>query len=329
MKRFHALLTLVLVTDVAIAGDLNPPAGPIGATQPVVLNSIDVEDLPAGGGCLHAITASGSYHLTRSITGSSGLGGISIQASYVTLDLRGFELIGVAGSLDGVSGDLANNRKGIVVRNGSIHNWGNQAIDLGNTTTYSGVIEDIRACDNAGIGIGTGVAYVVRNCVASGNGGVGIWLSSGSTITGSDSSQNVSDGFFLNIGSTIQECTAYQNVGNGIQITAGCRVNGNNCRENGYGAGTGSGILAGNANGSGGNRIESNNCSGADFGIRVTSTNNWIVGNTCNSNTTNWFANATPNAVATILDLRSAPLTPINGNSGGNLDYGCCYNFSY
>lgn len=332
MKRFVTAITLAFAAGICMGGDLNPPAGAISPTPGVLFSPIDVETLPAGGGCKYLISAPGSYYLRRNITMSTnGLGGISIQASDVTLDLNGFELAPgptTTGTGDGISGDIGSNKKCIVIRNGSIRGWGLEGIDLHNTATFSGIIENIRVCNNAGIGIGAGESYIVRNCTATGN-GAGIYVSPGSALIDCTSYNNNGDGFFLNIGSAIQGCTAFKNVGNGIQVTSGCRVVGNNCRENGYLAGTGSGILAGNANGAGGNRIEQNNCTANDFGIRVTSNNNWVVGNTCNTNTTNWFVNATPNLIALIVDFRSQPLGAINGDTGGNWDGGCCYNFSY
>ena len=52
-----------------------------------------------------------------------------IAASGVTLDLNGFDLVGVAGSLDGVSVTLLN-AINVSVRNGSVRSWGGSGINL-------------------------------------------------------------------------------------------------------------------------------------------------------------------------------------------------------
>ena len=82
------------------AGQLAPPAGPIMATGPTTLNQADI-----GAGPLFSINTSGSYILTRDIVAPGGYmgDGIAIGADNVTLDMNGFSLIGVPGSLDGIN----------------------------------------------------------------------------------------------------------------------------------------------------------------------------------------------------------------------------------
>ena len=63
----------------------------------------------------------GSYFLTACMTGEAAQNGITIAADNVTLDLNGFSLIGVAGSLDGVHVEGAADN--IVIRNGLIREW--------------------------------------------------------------------------------------------------------------------------------------------------------------------------------------------------------------
>ena len=48
------------------------------------------------------ITQPGSYYLTSNVTGVAGKAGIEVTAPNVTIDLRGFELLGVPGSLAGI-----------------------------------------------------------------------------------------------------------------------------------------------------------------------------------------------------------------------------------
>lgn len=89
----------------ALAGDLNPPTGPIAPTM-VTLDelagpSIDVNSLPGSSEALHVITEPGVYHLSAPIVGESGKHGILIDdpVGPVVLNGNDMELRGVAGSL--------------------------------------------------------------------------------------------------------------------------------------------------------------------------------------------------------------------------------------
>jgi hypothetical protein len=63
------------------------------------------------------ISQPGSYCLGSNVVGVSGKTGIRIDADSVTLDLSGFAMLGVSGSLSGV---LINTHIHVAVRNGSI-----------------------------------------------------------------------------------------------------------------------------------------------------------------------------------------------------------------
>ncbi|MBC7773116.1 MAG: right-handed parallel beta-helix repeat-containing protein [Pyrinomonadaceae bacterium] len=308
-------------TLVALAGPLDPPPGPVSSTLPVLLSSIDIESLPGDANCKHLISQPGSYHFSRNITGVAGKAGICITVGCVVLDFDGFELVGVPGSGDGINGGVGANKRSIVVRNGCVRNWGGDGIDLGSVPTYAGRIDDIRAIDNFGHGMLSGQGYIITNCVANGNGAAGgataagIALNSGTLAIGCNSSKNLGGGIFSNPGGKIQDCIAFENVGFGIHVTSGCFVLENNCRDNGFGASVAANILAGTIAGNGRNRIEGNNCSGADVGIQVASAGNYIVRNTCSGNTNNWFFVAN-NVYAVIEDRTVLPVSnPVTGNS--------------
>ena len=103
-------------------------------------------------------------------------------------------------------------------------------------------------------------------------------------------------------------------------------IRGNNCASNGNGAGNGAGIHATGAD----NRIEGNNCIGADRGIDVDFLGNIIIKNTCSNNTTNWDIVAN-NVCGPILDRTAPASAAILGNSApsslGTTDPNA--NFSY
>jgi hypothetical protein len=71
----------------------------------------------------YTISDSGSYYLTTNLVGISGNNGINIAADNVTLDLNGFCLIGVPGSLNAIV--VLSAHKNLSVRNGSITGWPN------------------------------------------------------------------------------------------------------------------------------------------------------------------------------------------------------------
>lgn len=107
----HVSVTFVTVflgnTLAAPAGDLNPPAGPVAPTMKTLVEveprtAVNSANTPGDADSVYKITTPGSYYLTDSITGVSGKHGIKIETDDVTLDLMGFALIGVPGSLDGV-----------------------------------------------------------------------------------------------------------------------------------------------------------------------------------------------------------------------------------
>src|SRR6185436_1945782 len=95
------------VSALAFGGDLNPPAGPVGPTMKPLSEiepriAISALTTPGDADSLFRITQPGSYYLTGNVTGVSGKSGIGIASSGVTLDLSGFELLGVAGSANGI-----------------------------------------------------------------------------------------------------------------------------------------------------------------------------------------------------------------------------------
>ena len=64
----------------------------------------------------------GSYFVAACLDGAAGEHGITIDSDDVTLDLNGFTLRGVPGSLDGVH--VSAGRTGITIRNGALRDWG-------------------------------------------------------------------------------------------------------------------------------------------------------------------------------------------------------------
>ena len=176
---------------------------------------IDATHTPGDATSVFKITQGGSYYLTGNITGVAGKNGILVQASDVTLDLMGHNLIGVASSLNGISlpGFISN----LAIRNGTVRGWGGTGIEAVNTG--DGRYEDLGATFNTGPGIRTG-GGVIQRCTATSNRSHGFQVGTGTTVRGCTSEFNSGDGFSpLPSGSsscTFADCVAYQNGGNGI-----------------------------------------------------------------------------------------------------------------
>src|SRR5437868_8408613 len=80
-------------TSAFAQGSLTPPAAPMPTMKTLqqVEPRTPISTLP------FTISASGSYYLTTNLTGVAGSDGITISASDVTLDLKGFTMTGAGG----------------------------------------------------------------------------------------------------------------------------------------------------------------------------------------------------------------------------------------
>lgn len=313
--------------------------------------AVSAANTPGDADSLFKITTPGSYYLTGNITGVAGKHGIEIAASGVTLDLSGFELAGLPamGAFDGVTVTVPALRN-IAVLNGSVRNWGDDGVDLFTLTVSCARIGDIRASGNVDNGIVVGSISTVTNCTALLNNSHGIFTGDGCTLVNCSASGHVLAGFFVGSGSTVLNCSAYSNTGdgigsinsstvsncsvannagNGIRIGSGCTITdctvrenaldgvaffdaclirGNNCSFNGS-TGNGAGIHAYGTD----NRIDGNNCIGADRGIQVDAGGNIIIKNSCSGNALNW-AIASGNVCLVVQGVFGAV---ISGNAGG------------
>jgi hypothetical protein len=346
------------------AGPLNPPAGavaPTGKTTQELFDkvaavesrtAINATNTPGNATALFRITQRGSYYLTGNIAGVAGKHGISIEASGVTLDLNGFDLVGVAGSLDGVSVTVSS-LTNIAVTNGSVRNWGDDGVDCGTVIAFNCRVEGVRATGNLGHGIHGGSGGTVSSCTAYANSGDGISAATGCTVSNCSASYNIGIGINALHGCTVSNCSASYNTGSGISTESGCTVSSCtsyntpgagisaiaggavlNCtvRENdGYGIEVGwSCMVSGNTcavNGSpalgpagirvsgNDNRIEGNSVTGGLNGILLSAgvNGNYVVRNHASGNITNYDNPASGNFIGTIIGSSAGMNAASNG----------------
>jgi len=294
-----ALGIAAVVSGIADAGPLDPPppaGGPTGTqkTQNEIEPRTPISSLP------FTISTSGSYYLTGNLTGVAGAHGITISVSDVTLDLNGFALIGVAGSVNGVNVSPGTNTH---ILNGTVRDWDGHGVQA--FSALNSRVENLRSFSNGGSGISIGSNSTVTACEAYLNGGTGVEAGQNSSIIACTAQANSANGFTLSTASVISDCTARNNGGDGIdgttnaiikgcvamanlndgiQVNSGAYVTGNNSTVNGLGGADGAGIHATGAN----NRIDGNHVTINDRGIDVDAAGNTIVRNSASGNTTEY-----------------------------------------
>jgi parallel beta-helix repeat protein len=220
-------LAAVITTLALGQGTLTPPGAPAPTMKSLaqVEPRIDVASLSGDSSNLYIINIPGSYYLTGNITGVSGKNGISIQANNVTLDLNGFEVVGVAGTVRGVT--TTGTFSQATIRNGSVSNWGDAGIEVGNSCQVSHVMS---ALNRYGIFGGNGV--VVTECTLQGNGSSGIEVGNDAVVSES-TAQGGNVGIFTGFGAVVTRCTAQGNVSGGIYAAAGSTIADCTVRANG------------------------------------------------------------------------------------------------
>lgn len=324
MNRLRRILILIPVLTVAVlAGDLNPPPGAISATmkplsQVEPRSAINAANTPGDANSTFRIAYPGSYYLCADLVGSTGKHGIEIASNDVTIDLNGFTVAGVPGSLSGISGDLERHR--VRIHNGSIVAWGFDGIALTLGASSGVLVDHVRAGGNGSIGIhvardsnisacvceqngahGLSAYYgsAIVDCVAAGNGGFGIIVLGASVIRGCTARANEDGGIDAFENNLIEGCVVVGNQSDGINVGYDCVVRGNLCVDNGQGAAVGAGIAVGQF--LRGNRIEDNQVNYNDFGLKVDGDNNFIVRNTARGNASGNFSVVLGNELAPVI----------------------------
>lgn len=212
---FILIFALHLCPPAAFAqGSLTPP-GPPGATmksldqlEPRI--PVDATHTPGDVDDLFVINRAGSYYLTTNLYLPSYFLGVTITVPDVTLDLRGFSIVGTNG--DGGIRILADR---VIVKNGIIRNCGGwPGVDANSATGCR--FEDLNLIGN-NAGIRAGTLAIVRNCTVSQSAGEGIGCYFGDLISGNVADHNGNGGIYLyGTGNRIEGNEVYSNSYYGI-----------------------------------------------------------------------------------------------------------------
>jgi len=230
------ILALVAAGGLLFAGPLDPPAGPVTGTPKTLAEvepriAVSAANTPGDANSLFKITQPGSYYLTGNISGVASKHGIEVAANNVSLDLCGFDVAGVAGSLDGVSAS-ANGSLNISVSNGTVQGWGEDGVDLSTPGTTGCRVAGVVAGGNDGGGILVGVAGSVLDCTSSSNAAGGISVGDGGTVARCTAYSNAGVGIRTGDGGEVLNCSAYQNGAGGIDLGGGCTMLGSAASTN-------------------------------------------------------------------------------------------------
>ncbi len=261
------LLVVAALTGIVHGGPLDPPAGAPASTNRTLIFQ------PAGpcpAGFPIVLSAPGSYALASNITGCSGVDGIQISASNVSLDLNGFSLIGVAGSGAGVRAAAAIAK--ISLSNGEVNGWSSPGVDF--LYASASQLTHLIVSNSGGSGIILGDGSTLTDCVLSSNSfGVAI-TGMGSVVSGCDATSNGNFGVWAT--GPNNRLIGNHAVANAIGFKAGGRnedIEGNSATSNtsgGFDVGGVSGVILtkniAHNNAGSGNYVGSGTCAACDIG---------------------------------------------------------------
>lgn len=149
-------------------GSLTPP----GAPAPTMKRLDQVEPRTPIAALPYTITSGGSYYVVGNLTGVASSNGITVAADDVAIDLNGFTLVGVPGSLSGIA--VSSPHRILFIGNGAVQGWGSHGIDAGSASV--GHFERLTVSSNAVDGLIVGSYSLVHDCLASGNTSNGVHL---------------------------------------------------------------------------------------------------------------------------------------------------------
>lgn len=240
----HLARAVLLLPFAAFAqGPLPPPAGPPVASMKT-LDQVEARipltatTAPGNANGVHVITTSGSYYLTGDVQGVAGKDGIVVEANNVTLDLNGYTLKGIAGSLNGIGiSRSGTSYTGLTVRNGFITGFGERGLYTVSTGAMHGFsAEDLTiSCTGAGLRTTVAGSTVVRRVFVRGGAG-------GIQCAGSGGANQIEDCVVTGttgeaiIGDVVERCQVSHVTSSGLVVISGSRIS--HCRVAAISGGT-------------------------------------------------------------------------------------------
>lgn len=258
MNRFAVSLcslASVGLGTIALAGPLNPPDGAISSTGKTLSEvepriAINAANTPGDADSVYRIDASGSYYLTGNLTGVNGKRTIEIAANNVTIDLNGFTLRGVNGSLEAIGNDRT--VSDLSISNGSIANYPDRGLNLTNVSGVTGArIERVsfHNCTTGGVQAGpqthvesctfincsnaltATTGAIVRNCTFVGCDVQGVGVDAGSIVEGCTFRPDAAGTSIALLGAATARNCSVSGGATGIAAAANCLIEGNYIEE--------------------------------------------------------------------------------------------------
>ncbi|MCF8055840.1 MAG: right-handed parallel beta-helix repeat-containing protein [Desulfocapsa sp.] len=144
----------------------------------------------------YTISASGFYCITKNLKASSN--GIIVAANDVTIDLLGFTITGPGKSSGENHGVRIEGRSNVEIRNGTIANFGKNAVYENSTDGKNHRVLNMRLLNNGHNGISlNGWNHAVKECTVADNGFIGIWGGNGAIISGNNVYNNANHGMYV------------------------------------------------------------------------------------------------------------------------------------
>jgi len=256
--RIPLAAALLVTGGVVLAGDVNPPVGPItptGVTLAEIRASLDaiedqaldaadtlveierptpIEDLPSALGVDYVISQPGTYVLSGNHYGDGANTAIEVRVSGVVIDLRGFAIIG-GGFFPGKGAyaiDTIGGVNNVTIFNGSIADFGDSSGGAIRLNGEGNVIVDVRVASSQGSGIRTGGNSTVLRSVVY-NSASGISAGFASVIRDCAVQSVAGVGYTLDLGCVVENCTADQCGGDGYSASDAVVIEGCASSRNG------------------------------------------------------------------------------------------------